>query len=193
MVSDRDVIDAFVAYLCDHGHPGLRVDRRPDDENRGSPDIDAIAGAFAIEHTSVDTLSNQRRNSHWFMRAAGGLGQELATLPFRLEIQLDYHAVGRGQNWPAIRAALKTWITQEAPRLADGRHNIEDATGVPFRLNVNKASGRRPGVLFRVDAPDDTLSDRIQTSSTERRRSSQSIKNGAELPCFSSRMTTFNS
>lgn len=96
-MNDRDVIDAFVAYLRDNGHPGLRVERRPDEENRRASDIDAIAGTFAIEHTSVDTLPNQRRDSDWFMRAAGNLEQEIDTPPpFRLNITLEYDAVGTG-------------------------------------------------------------------------------------------------
>ena len=75
-MKDRDVIDAFVSYLCSCGHPGLKVDRRPDEDNRNSADIDAIAGSLAIEHTSIDTLPNQRRDSGWFMQAVGGLEQE---------------------------------------------------------------------------------------------------------------------
>jgi hypothetical protein len=55
-MKDRDVISAFVAYLQTNGHPNLKVERWPEDENRDSQEIDAIAGAFAIEHTSIDTL-----------------------------------------------------------------------------------------------------------------------------------------
>lgn len=102
-MSDRDVVDAFISHLRDHGNPGLQVDRRPDEENRGSSDIDAIAGPFAIEHTSIDTLPNQRRDSDWFMRAAGKLERELpSTSPFRLNVTLEYNAVGIGQDWVAI-------------------------------------------------------------------------------------------
>ena len=72
-MKDREVVDAFVSHLRNHGHPGIRVERRPDEENRESPDIDAIAGPFAIEHTSIDSVRNQRRDADWFMRAAGGL------------------------------------------------------------------------------------------------------------------------
>lgn len=163
---DRDVIDAWVAHLRDGGHPTLQVDRRPDD----SSDIDAIAGAFAIEHTSIDTLPNQRRDSNWFMQAAGGLEPELPSKPpFRLKISLEYDAVTRGQNWAAIRQALEGWITNEAPRLADGRHVLDSIPGVSFRLHVTKANDRRPGVFFaRWEPDDDTLPDRIREQSTAR-------------------------
>jgi hypothetical protein len=163
-MKDSEVVDAFVSYLRDHGHPGLEVERRPDEENRESSDIDAIAGAFAIEHTSVDTLADQRRDADWFMRAAGGLEQELPSKPpFRLSITLEYDAVAKGQNWPAIRAALKSWVTHDAPILSDGAHLLESPAGIPFRLHIIKSSGRRPGVFFgRREPEDDTLPGRLR-------------------------------
>jgi len=133
----------------ENGHPELRVDRRPDEKNRESADIDAVAGQFAIEHTSVDTLPNQRRDSDWFMRAAGNLEQELEAPPsFRLNITLEYYAASTSQNWAGIREALKAWIRDAAPSLPEGRSVIEDAPGIPFRLHVLKSSECRPGVFF---------------------------------------------
>jgi hypothetical protein len=163
-MNDRYVINAFVTYLQENGHPGLQVNRWPDNENRDSADIDAIAGAFAIEHSSIDTLPNQRRDSDWFMRAAGGLEQELPSRPpFRLRITLEYDAITKGQDWTAIREALRSWITNGAPRLEDGRHVLDGIPGVPLRLHITKVSDRRPGVfLARFEPGDDTLLDRIR-------------------------------
>lgn len=162
-MKDRDVINAFVAYLRGNGHPGLKVERWPDDENRDSEEIDAIAGAFAIEHTSIDSLPNQRRNSHWFMQVVGGLDQELSgSIPFRLTITLEYHAVKKGQDWSLIRNALKTWLTTDALLLADGNHIVDSIPGIPFRLHVRKESSRQPRIVFaRYDPGDDSLSDRL--------------------------------
>ena len=98
-MNDRDLINAFVMYLQEHGFPDLKVDSWPEDENRNSPEIDAVAGALAIEHTSIDTLPNHRRDSDWFMRVAGGLEQELPINPqFRLNVTLEYEAVTRGRT-----------------------------------------------------------------------------------------------
>ncbi len=165
-MNDRDVVDAFVVHLRDHGHPALQLERRPDEENRGSSDIDAIAGPFAIEHTSIDTLPNQRRDSDWFMRATGKLEQELpSTPPFRLSITLEYNAVGIGQNWVAVRAALRSWVSNKAPSLPEGRSLVENAPGIPFRLHVVKSSERRPGVFFaRFQPDDDTLPARVKAA-----------------------------
>jgi hypothetical protein len=164
-MNDRDVVEAFVSHLASHGHPGLKVDRRPDEENRGSPDIDAIAGRFAIEHTSIDTIPNQRRDSDWFMRAVGDIERELDVSEARLNITIEYDAVTLGQDWTAVRAAFKGWVVGAAPHLLDGRHVVEASAAIPFRLHVVKSSARRPGVFFGRFAPvDATLSARIRAS-----------------------------
>lgn len=163
-MNDRDIVDAFVAYLRDHGHPGLQVDRRPDEENRRSSDVDAMAGPFVIEHTSIDTLPNQRRDSAWFMQAVGGLEQELGgRLSYRVSIGLESNAVAKEQDRTAIRMALKAWIRNSVPGMADGRHIVDGVPWVPFRLHVTNASDRRPRIVFsRFEPEDDTLSDRIR-------------------------------
>jgi hypothetical protein len=163
-MKDRDVIYAFVAYLQANGHPKIKVDQWPEDEHRNSEQIDAIAGIFAIEHTSIDTLPNQRRDSDWFMQVVGGLKQEPGDLiPFRLSITLEYHAVKKGQDWSAIHEALKTWLITDALQLEDGKHIVDHIPGVPFRLRVVKSSTRPAGLFFsRYDPNDDTLSERAR-------------------------------
>jgi hypothetical protein len=163
-MNDRDVIRAFVAYLRGNGHPNLEVEGWPENENRVSKEIDAIAGGLAIEHTSIDTLPNQRRDSEWFIQVVGGIERELhSPIPFRLSITLEHQAVTKGQDWFAIRNALKDWINTGSSLLEEGHHVLDGIPGVPFRLYISKASGRRPGLLFgRFDPGDDTLPDRIR-------------------------------
>lgn len=48
------------------------------EKSRKTSDIDAIAGYFAIEHTSIDTLPNQRRDSDWFRKWGSSLRLTLA-------------------------------------------------------------------------------------------------------------------
>jgi predicted nucleotidyltransferase len=166
-MNDSDVIDAFVAYLRENGYPEIRVDRRPDEENRESADIDAIAGRFAIEHTSIDTLPNQRRDSDWFMRAVGSLEQEIEVpLPFHLHITLNYDAVQTGLDWAKVREALKAWICETAPSLSEGQSEIENAPGIPFKLRVIKSKERPSGIFFARKDPggDDTLSERVKST-----------------------------
>jgi hypothetical protein len=154
-MKDHEVVEKFVAHLAVNGYPGLRIDKWPERENRNSPDIEAIAGQFAIEHTSIDTLPNQRGKSDWFMRAVGGLEKELPKPPYRLNITLEYDAITIGQDWAAIRGSLKTWLIKDSPQLPDGRHTLENLPGIPFRLRVTKQSGRPPRIIFGRIAPED--------------------------------------
>ncbi len=98
------------------------------------------------------------------MQAVGGLQKELPSKPaLRLSISIRYEAIKRGQDWMAIHQALKSWITNEAPRLSDGRSVIENAPGIPFNFHVIKATGRPPGIFVaRYEPVDDTLPTRIR-------------------------------
>jgi hypothetical protein len=159
-MKDREVTNYFVDYLRDNGYPGLQVDRYPEDENEG--DIDAVAGEFAIEHTSIDPLPNQRRDADWFLKAMAGLESELPKLPFQLNISLDYLAIQRPKLINKIRDAIKTWTTDQSARLPFGHHTLDDV--VPFRLYVTKEQDSLPGIFFvrRNATKDDTFSERIR-------------------------------
>lgn len=163
-MNDYEVIDAFIEYLREHGHPELMISCHPDKENRGSPDIDAIAGPFAIEHTSIDTLPNQRRNNDWFIRVIGELEQELQSqLSFRLSIIFPYDAVTKGQDWVTIRENLKNWILEKSPCLACGRHRLNNIRDIPFQLTIFKEHDLAPVVRFsRFPSDNDYLPDCIK-------------------------------
>ena len=173
----RVVVEAFVSYLSNRGHPGLKVECRPDQVNRKTCEIDAIAGPFAIEHTSVDTVAYQRRDTDYLNRVVDGIANELrGKLGCRLRITVEWSAVKEGQDWPVIHEALKGWILTTVPSLPDGPTVINDGTiaGVPFGLLVMKASDRRQEISFaRCEPHDGTLSvqDRKQLNDSARKLS----------------------
>lgn len=164
LLDDIHVVKEFVAYLAVNGHPGLKIDSRPECANDN--DIDAIAGPFAIEHTSIDTLPNQRRNNARFMKVLGDLEQELNPLPlkFNLFVSIEYDAITKGQDWSAIKQALRRWILEESPCLKDGPHVLNNNPGIPFSIHVNKEATDSPGRLSfsRFDPNDNTLPCRIK-------------------------------
>ena len=165
-MEDYDVIDAFIEHLQGYGHPGLKIYRYPDKENSSSPDIDAIAGPFAIEHTSIDTLPNQRRNNDWFYQVIGGLEQEFESqLSFSMSIMFPYDAATKGKvrDRIAIRKALKRWILEKSPHLEFGKHDLSNIPGIPFHLTIDKRTSHIPGVAFSRSKPDDdTLNCRVK-------------------------------
>ena len=164
-MKDSDVIKEFVVHLRKNGSPNLKIDQWPDNQNQHSADIDAIAGPFAIEHTSIDTLPDQRRNNDWFMQVIDGLEQKLSNkLSFSLQITLEYGAITTQQDWKAIHQALKNWIIKDTQHLSDGHHVLGNIPGIPFKLHVNKQIDSAPGVRFGRFAPNDnTLAARIKT------------------------------
>lgn len=163
-LDEEIVINAFVAHLEKQGNPGLKVDCQPDEENRKSSDIDAIAGKFAIEHTSIDTLPYQRRDSARYLKIIDGIKDEfMDRIPYRLNLTFPYEAVQIGQKWSKIRDSLKEWIINYASILPDGIHVIPDAPGIPFKFKVRKVVGRMQGVYFsRLEPLDNSLPDRIR-------------------------------
>jgi hypothetical protein len=165
-LDDKAVVDVFITYLKNNGYPNIEIDDliRPDENNRNSKDIDAIIDNLAIEHTSIDTIANQRRDSDWFLKAVGGLKVELATeLKYRLNIVLHYDAIKVGQNWSQIRKNMKNWVTTNSPALPDGTHIIRGESGIPFEFKVIKVSDRRPGLYFkRYDPNDGSLTARVK-------------------------------
>jgi len=161
-----------VAYLRENGYPGLCIDRRPEKENRQSKDIDAIAGPFAIEHTLISTYQNQKAQNDWFTKAMAKLESELPIPPYELVICSDYDAVKKGQDWPKILNALKNWITQEVPQLADGEYYFDSLPRIPFPLRVEKSSDGTPGIYFmrRLPENNDSLPSRMFEHLTSRKK-----------------------
>ena len=161
-MSEPNTIRAFVT----HRSPGLDISRYPDEENRDSKDIDAIAGRFAIEHTSIDALENQRRDSAWFSKVVGNLEGEISPqLTFRLRVRFDNDAVASGQDWAAIQSALKTWILGDAREVTEAQRVDVEIPGVPFPASVLRSSNEPPGLVFSRLAPAESgLSDRVRAT-----------------------------
>lgn len=164
---DVTIVGFFVNHLKMNGHPNLKINRIPDKEKAEGDkkeDIDAIAGRFAIEHTSFDTVRNQRRDSARFLKVVGDLEAEISPqLNYRIRILLPYEGIRRGQKWSLIRESLKNWIMNFSSKLPDGRHFIDNVPGIPFQFHVNKASDRRPGLIFiRFEPENNDFSNRLR-------------------------------
>ena len=167
-MSEHDVINAFVRYLGYHkGYANLVVSRWPDRENRTIPEIDAIAGDFAIEHTSIDSVANQRQLDDWYLRVVGGLDQVMKDcIDCGMTVTLEFYAIGKGMDWNSIRADLRRWIIDKAPLLENGNHEIILPTSIPFEtpivMRVQKGPAPHIVGFARFEPEDDTLPARIE-------------------------------
>lgn len=165
-MDECDLIKAFVQNLSmlHDFQPTLQIERWPDKENRQTPEIDAIAGQFAIEHTSIDVLENQRTRADWFSKVVDPLEKEFTKLTHRIEIVFPYEAICKGMRWDDVRDGLRRWITEKCQSLAEGHHFIDATAGISFSFHVFKVSSTRPKLLFSRIAPDDpSLSTRLKT------------------------------
>ena len=135
---DATIVELFVSHLRMNGYPNLKIDRTPDKETAEGDkkeDIDAIAGCFAIEHTSFDTIKNQTRDSARFLKVVGTLEAEISpNLNYRLRILLPYAGIKQGQKWSLIRESLKNWIMNFSSKVPDGTHFIDNVPGIPFQF-----------------------------------------------------------
>ena len=165
---EQEVIVAFVGHLgILKGHLNLSVDRWPDKENRTEPEIDAIAGNFAIEHTSIDSVANQRQLNDWYLRVIKDLDQVIRDcVDCGLTITFDFHAIGKGMDWSGIRADLRNWIVDFAPSLGNGNHEIVLPTSMPTEFPIVMRVWKKPTPSIigfsRFDPEDDTLPVRIR-------------------------------
>ena len=141
----------------------LEIERYPDEENRSGKDIDAVAGVLAIEHTSIDTIIDQRLRTDWFMQVVGGLEEEInPQLGYYLKVILPWDAIATGQDWQRIRHELRSWIINLSPDLGDGVHKIKDIPGIPFEFTVIRdRSFRRRLIFARFSPEDDSLPSRV--------------------------------
>ena len=164
-MENRKLLNEFVTFLRkQQGYPNLQIDSYPDEKNRTTADIDAVAGQFAIEHTSIDTIPNQRLNSDRFLKVIGNLGQEFSNLPFYLGITFEENAITTGQDWLAIREALKSWILEDSSNLTvDKPYTPYEVPDIPFTIYVTKNTDRSKRLRFsRFDPGDNTLPNRVK-------------------------------
>lgn len=156
------VIEAFVMYFAAKLYPALQVIEWPDTKNTHTPDIDAIAEGtgkrIAIEHTSVDSLPDQRLHNDRFMEAIGYLEEELkGQINCRLRITIPFGTVPTGIAWDGVRGRLRSWILHDVPHLpiSEVRRNIS-IEGVPFPLTVQKSISGTHGLFLARSVIEDT-------------------------------------
>jgi len=164
-MKDREVIKLFVIYLRNNGFPNIDIQRWPEDENRNNIEIDAIANGLAIEHTSIDTIDNQRRDSARFMQVVGDLELELKSkFPYYVRLIIPYEGIKKGQDWLKIKETFRNWLLENTDKLPESVvHMFENIQDIPFKFWVKKDKNRHHGLyLARTSPTDDSLPDRIK-------------------------------
>jgi len=159
-LTEKQVLDSFVKHILSIHNIDWSGDvSYPDKKNSKSPDIDAIASPFAIEHTSIDFLPHQRQSDQRFLKFIDGLFQEGdAHIPFRLQVNLPYHFdhCYEKKDLTRVRTAFKEFILVNACCWSDGEHKFDGVPGIPFSFTIIKDSDKTPRVRFYRIPPTDT-------------------------------------
>lgn len=120
---------------------GVGIDCWPDEINRVTKEIDALAGGghFAIELTSLDSIPNQRGRDAQFRQVIEGLEVALSPMmQYRLVLRFNVSAIQTGQDWPKARESIRAWVLTGSTRLPLGPHNAFQIPGLPFLVDVDK-------------------------------------------------------
>ncbi len=156
VTQDIEIVKLFVEHLKESLNLDIKIDSIPEESN--SSDIDAIAGPYAIEHTSIDTIKNQRRDNNWFSQSIEGLESYFKDkLDYRLWIQIEYDGIKKGQTWKKNRELIMRWIQNESHNLSYGKNLVVQIEGLDFTLRVNKIPKEELGtgvVFVRVISED---------------------------------------
>jgi hypothetical protein len=149
---DRQIVEAFTHHLRKMRLADVSVDCWLEDAFPGTSQVEAIAGHFAIEHTSCDTFHNQRATADWFDEIVTPIERLLSpAMPGRIRIYLPEGSISKGKDWSALRSALAVWVATSAMVIPDGQSDVTvPATGLTVR--VSKDSRRAPLLIFWLEA-----------------------------------------
>jgi len=161
---EKKVIKEVLKYISKKINQPYRIISYPDEVIRKSPACDMLVSfgnkKFAIEHTSIDSIPNQRRDNNRFIKLLAPLKNELnGKLPtpghYKLIIDMDVIPALNKSNESKIYQSIKEWCKKIAPTLSmggaySGKKHFKRGRipGVPFELTLYK-SPRRDGE-FRI-------------------------------------------
>jgi hypothetical protein len=141
----------------------VAVDCWLEDAFPGTSQVEAIAGHYAIEHTSCDTFHNQRATADWFDEIVTPIERLLSpAMPGRIRIYLPEGSISKGKDWSALRSALAVWVATSATAMPDG-HSDVTVPGTGLTVRFSKDSKRAPLLIFWLEASDlPSLEDRVR-------------------------------
>jgi hypothetical protein len=143
-LTQKELIERFVAKYNEKQGSHYVITRYPDEENRETRDIDALAeeknkSALAIEHTRVQTFANEKLDSSRFIKICGQLESELKdAFDGDVSMTIQTFAIHPGTDWDGTRKSLRTWLLANVPNLPWDHMGTHHVDGVPFVISLEK-------------------------------------------------------
>lgn len=164
---DRETINTFIAYLEEKYSIASSDASFPDDLNRSTPDVDAIVGGIAIEHTSIDSIKGQRENNAKFQLVFVPTMEEFSPLVdahYWMVVSFkDVQAISK----PAEAAKIvRAWFKDHVIPLPEGRYHQVIIPALNIPVNISKSTDLWSTVIFLRSAEPDkeievTLKNRV--------------------------------
>lgn len=147
---EKVCIESTVRLLRRTDFPSIAELTWIDGVEKGDGLPDAVADPFLIEHFSIDSLPNQRRNSAWFAEWARPLeADSQGRLGFRVTVAIPEDAIKHRRDCKMLEAAFREWIDGPAKQLSDGFHEQVNIARIAFSVRVWKGGHMdRNGVVF---------------------------------------------
>lgn len=134
----------------------------PDEEERMLPACDMIVKIgdvlFAIEHTTIDSYVDQRKDDAWFSGLLVPLEEKLKGRlppPGRYKFAIYPNSIPTNIDWAKLQENIRKWCLRVAPGLKLGspqtapHHFIEGIPkGIPFKITLSRwpsLRGRKDG------------------------------------------------
>ncbi|MFH0762819.1 MAG: hypothetical protein V1925_02890 [Candidatus Omnitrophota bacterium] len=138
--------------------------------NSSGYEIDAIIEGSglksALEHTSIDTIPQQREDSARFMKVIGCLEKELdGEFPGDIRLLVNCYIIqpGKNHNWDDYKNRLYNWLINNVALLSStDKHITYNISGIPFSISLCKRNSTVSSFkVGRIPPEDKTLLERI--------------------------------
>jgi hypothetical protein len=128
------ILDKFAEQL------GQRIECRPDETNRNSPEIDALAGKYAIEHTTIHALALLPKANALYKQLLLPMVSKLQDLPCRVMATYSYESLQPGFNFLEFQIEFEAKVRIACEARCAKRIVVK---GIPFDLAFD---GVPPGI-----------------------------------------------
>jgi hypothetical protein len=156
--TEKRVISEWVLLQKNRGIIIDDIEWRDTRQRKG--DIEAIASPFAIEHTSIDRLKNQRRHIAQFKQIVQDFYRIVLSPPARLSLSISLDDFIRVDH-KKLQAGLAQWLRKEASELDEGHHKGIDICGISVRWWCWKYKDRPPRIIIGLLADTEKHSNKI--------------------------------
>jgi len=139
---DQQLVSYFLSALNSQYGASFRIVRWPDEDNRQTPAVEAVASdanseTIAIEHTLIQPFEGERIDTERLMKVFGKLEghADLIKAGYNVDVIVRVGAIPTGVNWQLIGDRVHDQIKKIIPVRGQGSTD-ESIEGLPFALSI---------------------------------------------------------